>query len=79
MGKEQRTKKNKEALVEHASGKISARGCEAVLMEYGCDESEARALTSSAPKTIKPRTKPAFKGEVLPLELLGGSGWGLTK
>lgn len=80
MGVTLRNKRIKEFLVEYVTGKLDQRRLMALLKDCGRDESEASALILSAPKTIKPRTKPAFKGEELPsFDLVGGQGVGLTK
>jgi hypothetical protein len=78
-GRAYRMKAIHKALTEFVTGKNSESYTRFVLKDNGCDESETDALIKSAPATIKPRTKPEFKGEVMPMPLVGGSGTGLTK
>ena len=71
--REYRMKAIKDALVEFVTGVAGEEYTRFLLTDNGCDESEVAALLRSAPKTIEKRRKPKFKGEVLPLDLVGGA------
>lgn len=79
--REYRMRAIKRALVEFVTGTQTEDYTRFLLRDNGCDEAEAAALIKSAPATIKRRTKAEFKGETLPMPLVGGSirGIGLTK